>query len=156
MTPSPDRALRRAYTLIEALVASSLLAVGVGAAASMSLAFVTQEQISERSAKAFNYLENAAALLRAGVDPAAIPGLLPPEPAVASLAFADGTLDAAGFGPVPSTTVTVAWNPSGATESAGIDRWTGGRSDTLRTASVDVVLAAPVLAAPLPRADHFD
>ncbi len=150
------RAHVRAYTLIEALVASSILAVGVGAAASMSLAFVTQEEISERSAKAFNHLENAAALHRAGVDPAAIPGLLPHEPVVASLTFTDRTLAATGLGSVPSTLITVTWNPSGATGSAGLDRWTGGRSDTTRTASVEVVRTSPVLDSPLPRVDHFD
>ena len=48
----------RAYTLIEALVASSILAIGMGAASSMSLALITQEQITERSEKAIAYLEN--------------------------------------------------------------------------------------------------
>ena len=46
---------RKAYTLIEALVASSILLIGIAAAASMSLSFVTQEEITERAARAFNF-----------------------------------------------------------------------------------------------------
>ncbi len=147
---------RRGYTLIEALVASSILMIGVAAAASMSLSFVTQEEISERSARAFNYLENAAALLHAGVDSSQIASILPPEPVVTSLSFTDRTLMATNFGAVPSTLVTVAFKANAANAASGLDRWTGGKDDAVRTAAVEIVRTNSTLASPLPRVDFFD
>ncbi len=144
------------YTLIEALVASSILAIGVSAAASLSLSFITQEEIAERAARASAYLENAAALHRAGIASSRIADLLPPEPAVTSLTFTDRTLPVAGLGNVPSTLITITWKSSGATGNSGTNRWTGGKNDTTRTASVEVVRTAATLASPLPRVDHFD
>ena len=146
----------RAYTLVETLVASSILMIGVSAAASMSLSFVTQEEISERSVRAFNHLENAAALLHAGVDPSRIPEILPPDPVVTSLVFSSGALAATNLGNVPSTVVTVTYRPTAASEQSGAARWTGGSSDAVRTASVEIVRTNPTLAAPLPRVDFFD
>lgn len=147
---------RRAYTLIEALVASSILMVGVSAAASMSLSFVTQEEIGERAVRAYNHLDNAVALYQSGMNPAEIPALLPPEPVVTSLTFANRTLAATNLGDVPSVLVTVTWKSSGATATAGVDRWTGGDPGTTRTASVEVVRADRTLASPLARVDFFD
>jgi hypothetical protein len=146
----------RAYTLIEALVASSVLIIGIGAAASMSLAFVTQEEISERANKAFSHLDNAVALHQAGIPNARIPGLLPPEPVVTSLTFTDRTITATNLGTIPSTLITVTWTANGSTASAGVSRWTGGVQNTTRTASVEVIRTNPTLAAPLPRVDFFD
>jgi type II secretory pathway pseudopilin PulG len=148
--------LSHAYTLIEALVASSILVIGIGAAASMSLAFVTQEEISERANKAFSHLDNAVALYQAGVPTSQIPGLLPPEPVVTSLTFTDRTITATNLGAIPSTLITVTWTSTGATDDAGTARWTGGVQDTTRTASVEAIRTNPTLAAPLPRVDFFD
>ena len=53
----------RAYTLIEALVAGGILMIGIGAAASLSLAFLSQEEISERAARACTAPTNAARVL---------------------------------------------------------------------------------------------
>jgi hypothetical protein len=146
----------RAYTLIEALVASSVLIIGIGAAASMSLAFVTQEEISERANKAFSHLDNAVALHQAGIPNTRIPGLLPPEPVVTSLTFTDRTIQATNLGMIPSTLITVTWTANGSTASAGVSRWTGGVQNATRTASVEIIRTNPTLAAPLPRVDFFD
>lgn len=156
--PSPRA---RAYTLIEALVASSILMIGIGAAASMSLAFITQEEISERANKAFGHLENAVALHQAGVPGARIPGLLPPEPVVTSLTFEGrdiiATNSASGADEVVnSTRITVTWTSTGATGNSGTARWTGGVKDKTRSATVDVIRTNTTLAAPLPRVDFFD
>ena len=153
---APFRRRKRAYTLIEALVASSILMIGVGAAASMSLAFVTQEEITERAERAFSHLENAAALYRCGVDPASIPSLLPPNPVVTSLTFTNGTLNATNLGAVPSVVISVTWKSSGAEATSGVSRWTGGRQDSTRTASVEVIRTDRTIPAPLPRVDFFD
>lgn len=152
----PHRHRHRAYTLIEALVASSILMIGVAAAGSMSLAFVTQEEIAERAEKAFSHLENAAALYQCGVDPASIPSLLPPDPVVTSLTFDNRSLNATNLGAVPSVVISVTWKSSGAEATSGISRWTGGRQDSTRTASVEVVRTDRTIPAPLPRVDFFD
>jgi len=157
MNPPPSRrGGRSAYTLIEALVASGILLVGVGAAASMSLAFVTQEEIGERAVKAHNHLDNAVSLYRAGVAPAEIPGLLPPEPAVTSLTLTNRSITATNLGSVPSVLVTVTWKANGATAAPGVARWTGGHRDAVRSVSVEAVRADRTLASPLPRVDFFD
>lgn len=156
MNPDKTTLTSRAYTLIEALVASSILMIGIGAAASMSLAFITQEEISERANRAFGYLENAVTLYQAGVPNARIPGLLPPDPVVTSLTFTDRTINATNLGNVPSTLITVTWSANASTASAGVSRWTGGAQNATRTASVEVIRTNPTLAAPLPRVDFFD
>lgn len=146
--PSPHP---RAYTLVEALVASSLLAIGIAAAASMSLALVTQEEISERADRAANYLANAVALCQAdcSID------LLPPEPVVKSITIADYTAASSSLDSVPATRVTMEWYSSPAKadstlSGSGTYSWTGGRQGTVRTASVELLrrnspstLAAP-------------
>lgn len=146
----------RAYTLIEALVASSILMIGIAAAASMSLSFITQEEIAERADKAFARLENAATLYQCGVDSSAIPGLLPPEPVVTSLTFTDRTINATNLGAIPSVLITATWKSSGSTDTSGVSRWTGGRQDSTRTASIEVIRADRTVAFPLPRVDFFD
>jgi len=145
-----------AYTLVEALVASGVLMIGVAAAASMSLAFVTQEEIGERAGTAFSHLENAVTLYQCGVDPAGIPALLPPNPAVTSLTFADRSLTATNLGSVPTVLFTVTWKSSGSSGISGLSRWTGGREDSVRSASVEALRADRTVAAPLPRVDLFD
>jgi len=145
----------RAYTLIEALVASSILLIGIAAAASMSLSFVTQEEITERSARAISYLENASALYQAGVDPSRITALLPADPIVISLTFTDSNLNVTNLGTVPATLVSVTYRSTGATESGSTQRWTGGHKDATRTISVELIRASRYLDSPLPRVQHF-
>lgn len=134
--------LKRAYTLIEALVGSSVLAVGIGAAASMSLSLVTQEEINERSVRAFNYLDNASQLLRAGVPVSEIQNILPTEPIVTSLTSSARNVSVPGIGNVPAITLTVTYDPSGASESnlSTIEQWTGGDDSVTRSESIEIVL----------------
>jgi type II secretory pathway component PulJ len=160
MTPSPPSlhrqgVNRRGYTLIEALVASSILMIGIAAASSMSLSFITQEEISERAAKAYNHLDNAVALYETGLSPAEIAELLPHADPVTSVTFANLTLAATNLGNVPAAQVTVTWNSTGATSSSGTARWTGGTPGTTRSASVEIVRSNRTLESPLPRVDFF-
>lgn len=76
-----DRSLRAArlrrqksgYTLVEVLVASGILAMGIAAACSMSLAMGAQEEMNHRIALALNHQENAARLFQLGVGPSILP-----------------------------------------------------------------------------------
>ena len=155
MTQRPNTA-ERAYTLIEALVASSVLLIGISAAASMSLAMVTQEEITERSVKAFNYLDNATALYQSGVDKSKIAAMLPAEPLVTALTITDRTINATNLGTLPSALISVTYSSNGATTTSGISRWTGGQKNTTRTVNVEVIRTSRTLSSPLPRVDTFD
>ncbi|MDF1825651.1 MAG: prepilin-type N-terminal cleavage/methylation domain-containing protein [Verrucomicrobiales bacterium] len=140
--PSTSRSLR-GYTLIEALVGASVLAIGIGAAASMSLTLVTQEEINERSLRAFNYLDNATQLMRAGVDPSEIPAILPSEPLVTSLTSSSRNLSVAGIGNIEAVTLTMTYDPTGASavNSASDLDWTGGVQGSTRSESVELILS---------------
>ncbi|MDF1659278.1 MAG: hypothetical protein P1U58_16800 [Verrucomicrobiales bacterium] len=144
---------QKAYTLIEALVGSSVLAVGIGAAASMSLALITQEEINERSVRAFNYLDNSTQLLRAGVAPGDITSILPEEPLVTSLTSSSRNVTVPGIGSVNAITLTVTYDPSGATSanSATAEDWTGGDSTVTRSESVELILSKSHLTEELAR-----
>lgn len=143
----------KAYTLVEALVGSSVLAIGIGAAASMSLTLITQEEINERSVRAFNYLDNATQLMRAGVAPADIATILPAEPLVKSLTSSNRDLTVPGLGTVPATTLTMTYDPAGAAvaNSSTIDEWTGGVKDATRSESVELILGGSHLTQDLGR-----
>ncbi|MEQ1840264.1 MAG: prepilin-type N-terminal cleavage/methylation domain-containing protein [Verrucomicrobiales bacterium] len=147
---------RKAYTLIEALVASSILLLGIAAAASMSLSFVTQEEITERAARAFNYLDNAVALYQSGVDKNSIAALLPAEPVVTALTITDSTINATNLGTLPSAVISVTYKSTSASESTSLSTWTGGDKTVTRTASVEVIRVNRTLSSPLPRVDHFN
>ena len=56
----------KAYTIVETMVAISLLMLGVGAAASLSMTLVKQEEINARAARAVNWQENAVRLYQMG------------------------------------------------------------------------------------------
>ncbi|MDF1853638.1 MAG: type II secretion system protein [Verrucomicrobiales bacterium] len=156
-SPSPSKKTihQRAYTLVEALVASSILLIGIAAAGSMSLTLLTQEEINERSIVAANYLDNAARLYQIGVDPADIPNLLPEEPLVDSLTFSSRDLTVSGLGTVPSTTLTLSYHPSPAKGKSVAGNWTGGDADATRQISVEVIRASSHIIDPLPRVQHF-
>ena len=143
------------YTLIEALVSSSVLLIGIAAAASMSLAMVTQEEMNERSAKAFTYLDNAARLYQMGVEPAYINNLLPSEPVVLSMSYRVRNIAVTGLGNVPATTITMVYKPSSATGNSGFQRWTGGDKDVTRSESIEVIRSNSFVSEPLPRVVHY-
>lgn len=158
-SPPPSRSRRRCrgYTLVEALVASSVLLVGIGAAASMSLTLVTQEEINENTVRAANYLDNAARLVHLGVPPASVSALLPNEPVVASLSFSQRTINLPEVGSVPATAVTIVYLPTGAVAQSRsqVLEWTGGVEGAERSATVEVVTADSYQSGLPPRIDHF-
>ncbi len=130
----------RAYTLIETLVASAVMMLAVGAAASLSLAMVTQEEMSERTVRAANYLENATLLYQIGIEPADILGILPEEPAVVRLRATSVTEAVDDLGDVDLLEVEMTFSPSAATadNANGTLSWTGGERDVTRTHTIRV------------------
>ncbi len=135
------RASRGGYTLVEALVAGIVLMIGVSAASSLTLALITQDEMSQRTATALNYQENAAQLYRLGLSPTQVEALLPADPVVSDLTIATGTESVAHSPTVPGlpnvtmpyADVSVTFNPGSATQSWTGRTWTGGDKDASRT-----------------------
>ena len=67
----------RAYSLIEVLAAGAIVAIGAGAAASLSASVGLQEDLARRVSVARNYQENMARLWQLGLDPIEIAAILP-------------------------------------------------------------------------------
>ena len=125
-----------AYTLIEALVASAVLMIGIGAAASMSLTLITQEEINERSARAANHLECCAALFYMGIDTDDIPEIMTEDRVITNLVFKD--VSPSG---VDMTQIALTFRPSDAEvrEKDNKEEWTGGDKRAKRTFRVRMI-----------------
>jgi len=154
---SPITKKRRAYTLIEALVASSILLIGISAAASLSLAMVTQEEMNERSVTAANYLDNAARLYQLGVDQGQIRNLLPVEPVVETLTFTGRNLVVPDIGSVPALRLNLTYKATTSTANnpTSTALWTGGDRTARRTESVEVIRPTSFLSDQLQRATYI-
>lgn len=70
------------YTLIEVMMAISVLLVGVAAAAQLSLTMRKQEEANANIARALNLLESSHRLFQLGLSPAEVTALLPYDPSV--------------------------------------------------------------------------
>ena len=136
---------KRAYTLIETLVASAVIMLAVGAASSLSLAMVTQEEMSERTVRATNYLENVATLYQLGMNTSEILALLPTESTVTNLTFTPKTVSVTGLGNVSMVEIEMTYRPSNSKglNSTSDKSWTGGNNDVSRTHLVEVMRSNP-------------
>ncbi len=121
MKASGSSSRRPAYTLIEVLVAMSIIALAIGAASQLSLSQSLTEEMIERENHAINYGENAARLWQLGIDDPSSILLAAPNSdgtlmsvAIAAPANVDGGED---YGSIPVqmdlTNVAVTWRPPG-------------------------------------------
>jgi prepilin-type N-terminal cleavage/methylation domain-containing protein len=129
---------RAAYTLIEVLVATALLALILAGAAAMALVVVSQQEAGVRITRAINYQEQAARLYRLGLSADEIDAVLPEEPDVSAPSFSSETVAVPGVGNMEKATCTITYspNPDSGTWSAGA--WTGGDASVERTRAVIV------------------
>ena len=111
---------RCAYTLIEVLAASAVVAVGMTGAVSLSSSLMLQEELSWRVAVTRNHQENMARLWQLGLSPAEVMALMPAQSASpllnqaihsASITSA-GTTDPSGLGVMQSAYVFTSANVS--------------------------------------------
>ena len=83
------------YTIVEAMVAVSILLLGVAAAAALSLTMVQQEEINARAARAVNWQENAVRLYQLGLgtasDTTEILDVMPGLPGLTSITVSTST-----------------------------------------------------------------
>ena len=70
---------RNAFSLIEALIAAGIVAIGLTAAASLIGALMAKEEVSAVSSRAANLQEQAITLYRLGLSPARIREILPED-----------------------------------------------------------------------------
>lgn len=136
-----------AFTLIEALVGSGVLMIGISAAASLSLSLITQEEINERSVRALNFQDSAAMLIQLGVPSNQIASLLPDEPVVNSITFTPKNLTVTDSGgstalSLSAQDITIVYSPNAATvaNSSSLDEWTGGETSVTRTHTITALL----------------
>ena len=139
-TAKGNRSLRRSkwgYTLIEVMVASSLLCGGVAAATALSLTMVSQEEANHRVSRALHLQECAARLFQLGLSGTEIDQLLPNDPTIRNstttapftkISFAVTTVTTAGYGSYEQGICTMNFSaaPSSTTRTAGT--WNGGNA----------------------------
>jgi prepilin-type N-terminal cleavage/methylation domain-containing protein len=110
--PSGARpARRRAYSLIETLIAAAIVAIGIGAAAMLAMTMISQQEISAKVVRALNYQEQACRMYQLGVSPAVITNFLPPESAVTSLVFTTNSVSITNVGTVEMGVCTAVFAP---------------------------------------------
>jgi Tfp pilus assembly protein PilV len=133
----PRSARRRGYSLADTLVAASILAIGVGAAASLTLSMDTQDEIAWRVSRGTALLEAAATLHGMGLAPGTIAAVLPPD---AETALSFGTVEAetvAGL-ELEAVDVTATTRTTDDTGSWTPGSWTGGGGATPVTRTTTV------------------
>lgn len=110
----PVRSSQRAYSLIEVLAAGSIIVIALGAALSLGVATVSQEESGNRIARALSIQENAARLFRLGLSPEEIIRLIPQDPYVEELSISAPYAVMAGSVSVEASNIelTVITNPS--------------------------------------------
>ncbi|MGK0184603.1 MAG: prepilin-type N-terminal cleavage/methylation domain-containing protein [Verrucomicrobiales bacterium] len=136
------------YTLIEVMVASTLLSVGIAAATVLSLTMASQEDANQRVSRALHLQECAARLFQIGLSGDEIDLLLPNDPTIRNsttsapytkVSFVVTSETAAGFGSFEQGICTM--NFSSTASSVGTwtaGTWTGGEAAD-RTRELTVV-----------------
>ena len=110
----PDHSSQRAYSLIEVLAAGSIIVIALGAALSLGVATVSQEESGNRIARGLSIQENAARLFRLGLSPEEIIRVIPQDPCVEELSISAPYSVMAGSVSVEASNIglTVITNPS--------------------------------------------
>ena len=113
------------FSLVEAMMAAAIIAIGLTAAASLVGALMAKEELNTVSLRAANLHEQAIALYRLGLSPARIREILPES-------CVDGTPSSAGT-----------FGLTFGSPTAAVSQVTGGSSFTVRT--VISTLTYPVM-----------
>jgi hypothetical protein len=129
------------YSLVEVLAACGIIALGVGAALSLSLATVSQEETGHRIARAVAIGENAARLYSLGLSPDEIVRILPPDPVLASITIREDELEVDGVGQMDRAQVDIVLttSPSNARWLEG--QWSGGAGGESSKRNLPVITA---------------
>jgi type II secretory pathway pseudopilin PulG len=131
------------YSLVDTLVAATILGIAVSAACSLTLGMNTQEEISWRVSRGTALLENATALYGLGLEPATVLSLLPTD-SVAEVSFGDEAAETISGLQLEAVNVSVTTTTVDDTGSWTARAWTGGgdSSPKVRTTLARVYRAA--------------
>ena len=130
-----------AYSLVEVLAACGIIALGVGAALSLSLATVSQEETGHRIARAVAIGENAARLYSLGLSPEEIVRILPPDPVLSSISIIEDQLPVAGVGSMDRAKVDIVFNTSASNALWAEGKWSGGPGGEASKRKLPVITA---------------
>lgn len=98
----------RGYSLIEVLVASAILMIGVAAATSMTVVLNKQEEVNLQITRGTARLETAARLFQMGLSPSQVVALLPADADGGSVTFGAVTsVSVSGVGAMETATCTL-------------------------------------------------
>lgn len=133
-----------AYSLIEVVVASTVLMIGVGAACVLSLTMIGQEETHVRVSRALNLVENATRLYRLGLNSSEVFALLPPDKMVTSFtASTQSAPSITGIGAPELVSWTLQFSPVPGTTTWSAGTW-GGKPDTSISGNSDVRTIGPI------------
>ena len=116
----------RGYSLVEVLAACGIVALGIGAALSLSLATVSQEETGHRIARAVAIGENAARLYSLGLSPDEIVRILPPDPVLLSITISEEEMEVDGVGVMDRAQFDIVFNTNQSNANWEEGKWLGG------------------------------
>ena len=123
------------YSLVDTLIAATILSIAVSAGCSLTLGMNTQDEISWRVSRGMTVLENATALYGMGLSPDSVADLLPPDP-VAEVEFGTEEEETVSGLELQAVDVTVTTRTVDDTGSWTPGAWTGGGDSTARYRSL--------------------
>ena len=133
--------LSRGYSLVEVLAACGIVALGVGAALSLSLATVSQEETGHRIARAVAIGENAARLYGLGLSPDEIVRILPPDPVLSSISIREDEMQVDGVGAMDRAQFDIVFHTSRPNASWVEGQWAGGPGGESSKRNLPVITA---------------
>jgi transcriptional regulator with XRE-family HTH domain len=133
--------LSRGYSLVEVLAACGIVALGVGAALSLSLATVSQEETGHRIARAVAIGENAARLYGLGLSPDEIVRILPPDPVLSSISIREDEMQVDGVGAMDRAQFDIVFHTSRPNASWVEGQWSGGPGGESSKRNLPVITA---------------
>jgi len=139
----PRRARCAAYSLIEVLVATGIITMGVAVAASLSFSMTGQEEAGNNISRALAVQENSARLFRLGLSGDEIIRLLPPDPLVYSITITEDAPVVTGAGTMDRAIIVIEYDISPVSETWDAGEWTGGPGGALSRRTHTVTALRP-------------
>ena len=133
------------YSLVEVVVASTVLLIGVGAACVLSHTMIGQEETHVRAARANNVAENATRLYQLGFSGAEAKALLPPDPMIKNLTVSSEQVANLAIGDPEYVSWSLEFYPIPSSGVWTANTW-GGKPDTSISGNSDTRTLGPVKA----------
>jgi type II secretory pathway pseudopilin PulG len=113
------------YSLVDTMIAATILAIAVGAACSLTLGMNTEDEIAWRVSRGMTLLDNATALYGLGLSPDTISRVLPTD-SLAAVSFGTEASETVSDLQLQAVDVSVTIRTVDDTGSWTPGAWTGG------------------------------